>query len=311
MVASSVEKTLKETLYYCQRDIVPASLSTCYEMGQFSNVLIVGASGSIGSLVLDAFQKDSSFNLTVLQRASSKSRLPDHLKIVTIADSYPAEELVAAFHGQDVIINCMTTLSVKDQYRMVDAAITAGVKRYIPSEYGLNNMNPKAQGLNSVFADKGKIQAYLRAKADEGQIEWMSISCGMWLKWGMAHEFLGMHVKEQRFVFWDDGTGHFSCTTEENTVAGLLQALKVPEETKNTNIFLSDFAITQKQLLDAIERIQGVKYKTETVDSEELIAEKKEAEKRGDGSATFALIETGFVTGKFGGYLEKEGVTSE
>ncbi|KAI0805489.1 NmrA-like family protein [Xylaria sp. FL0064] len=277
-------------------------------MSQFANVLIVGATGSIGSLVLEAFQKDSSFNLTVLQRASSKSRLPGHSKIITIADSYPVEELVAAFHGQDVIINCITTISVRDQYRMVDAAITAGVKRYVASEYGLNNMNPKAQGLSTVFAEKGRIQAYLRAKADEGKIEWMSISCGIWLKWGMTHEFLGMHVKEQRFVFWEDGTGYFSCTTEENTVAALLQALKVPEETKNTTIFLSDFAITQKQLLDALERIQGVKYKTETIDSEKLIAEKQEAEKRGDGSAILALVETGFAAGRFGGHLEKEGV---
>ncbi|KAI1278863.1 NmrA-like family protein [Xylaria sp. FL0933] len=275
-------------------------------MSQFENVLIVGATGSIGSLVLEAFQKDSSFNLTVLQRASSKSRLPGHSKIVTIADSYPVEELVAAFRGQDVIINCITTISVGDQYRMVDAAITAGVKRYVASEYGLNNMNPKAQGLSTVFAEKGKIQAYLRAKADEGKIEWMSISCGIWLKWGMAHDFLGMHVKEQRFVFWDDGTGYFSCTTEENTVAALLQALKVPEETKNTSIFLSDFAITQKQLLHALEKIQGVKYKTKTIDSEKLIAEKQEAEKRGDGSAIFELVETGFAAGRFGGHHSEQ-----
>ncbi|KAK5634793.1 hypothetical protein RRF57_010506 [Xylaria bambusicola] len=280
-------------------------------MAQFNNVLIVGASGSFGRLVLEALQKDSDYTLTLLQRASSQARLPDHLKIITIADSYPIEELTSAFKGQDLIINCITTLSVKDQYRMIDAAIAAGVRRYVASEYGLNNMNPKAQALSNVFADKGKIQSYLRAKADDGQIEWMSISCGIWLKWGMAHDFLGMHVRERRFVFWDDGEGLFSCTTEENTVAGLISALKVPEETKNKNLFLSDFAITQRQLLDAIERIQSIKYRTETIDSEKLIAEKKEAEKQGDESAILALVETGFVTGKFGGHLEKEGVISE
>ncbi|KAI0868876.1 NmrA-like family protein [Hypoxylon argillaceum] len=247
-------------------------------MGKFTNVLLIGATGSIGSVVLEAFQRDATFNLTILQRASSKSRLPNHLKIITITDSYPIEELTAAFRGQDVIINCMTTLS-----------------RYVFSEYGLNNMRLDAQALNSVFENKGKI-------------EWMSISCGMWLKWAMSYDFLGMHVREQRFVFWDDGTGYFSCTTEENTAAGFLQALKVLEETKNMNVLLSDFAITQKQLLDAIERIQGVTYKTETVSSEQLIEEKQAAVRQGDGLATMALIETGFVTGKFGGHLEKEGV---
>ena len=53
----------------------------------------------------------------------------------------------------------------------------------------------------------------------------------------MVHDFLGMHVREKRFVFWDDGEGFFSCTTEENTAAGLIQALKMPNETKNTNVY--------------------------------------------------------------------------
>ncbi|KAI0096774.1 NmrA-like family protein [Nemania sp. FL0031] len=281
--------------------------STSRKMSRLTNVILVGATGSIGSVVLEAFQKDATFNLTVLQRASSKSRLPDHLKIITIADSYPVEELVGAFKGQDAVINCMTTLSVTDQFRMIDAAIAAGVQRYVPSEYGLDNMRADAQALNPVFANKGKVQAYLRAKADEGMIEWMGISCGMWLKWAMAHNFLGMHVQEQRFVFWDEGAGYFSCTTEENTAAGLLQALKVPDETKNMNVFLSDFAITQTQLLEAIERIQGVKYKTEAVNSEKFIEEKQAAVKAGDDWAALALIETAFVTGRFGGHLEKEG----
>ncbi|KAI2625408.1 NmrA-like family protein [Hypomontagnella submonticulosa] len=275
-------------------------------MAGFRNILLIGASGAIGAVLLDEFQKDSSFSVTVLRRVSSKFQPPAGVRVITIPDSYPSDDLVAAFKGQDVIVNCTTTLSVSDQFRMVDAAIAAGVRRYIPSEYGLNNMRPDAQALNAVFHDKGKIQEYLRAKAADGSIEWMSVSCGMWLKWSMAHDFLGMHVREKKFVFWDDGEGYFSCTTEENTAAGIVKALGMPEETRNKNIFLSDFAITQKQLLTAVEKAQGVKYRRETIDSEAFIIEKQEAVRNGDKFATFALIEAGFVTGRFGGHLEKE-----
>ncbi|GJC78512.1 isoflavone reductase IRL [Colletotrichum liriopes] len=277
-------------------------------MSAFKNILLIGATGSIGSFVLAGLETESSFNVTLLQRSSSKVKLPPHLKTITIADTYPTDELVPAFAGQDVIVNCMTSLSVADQFRMIDAAITAGVKRYVPSEYGLNNMRPDAQALNVVFHDKGKVQEYLRSKADQGVLEWMSVSCGMWLKWSMVHEFLGMHVKEERFVLWDNGEGLMSFTTEENTAAGLVRALQIPAETKNTNVLLSDFAVSQKQLLEAIERIQGVKYATETIDSRVLIEEKQAAVRNGDASATFSLIETGFVTGKYGGHLEEEGV---
>lgn len=95
----------------------------------------------------------------------------------------------------------MTTLSVSDQFRIVDAAIGAGVRRYVPSEYGLNNIRPDARALNVVFHDKGKLQEYLRAKADDDIIEWTSIACGMWIRWVMANDFVGMHVRERKFTF--------------------------------------------------------------------------------------------------------------
>ncbi|CAH0056126.1 unnamed protein product, partial [Clonostachys solani] len=129
----------------------------------------------------------------------------------------------------------------------------------------------------------------------------------MWLKWSALHEFLGMHVKEKRFVFWDDGEGWFSTTTEENTALGLVNSLtKRWEETKNRVVYLSDFAITQKQLLEALERVGGEKYTTETINSAQLIKEKQAAAAAGNGAAVYDLIETGFVTGKFGGHLEKK-----
>jgi uncharacterized protein YbjT (DUF2867 family) len=276
-------------------------------MSAFKNILLIGASGSIGSVVLEALLKEPSFNVSLLQRKSSKAKLPDHLNTITITDSYPTEELVAAFRGVDVVINCMTTVSVAEQFRMIDAAVAVGVQRYVPSEFGLNNMRPEAQALSSVFRDKARVQEYLRAKAGEGAIEWMSISCGMWLKWSMARDFLGMHARERRFVLWDDGDGVFSCTTEENTAAGLVAALKRRGETRNTNVFLSDFAVSQRQLLESLERVQGVKYATEAIDSLALTREKQDAASRGDTKAVFDVIETGFVTGRYGGFLEKEG----
>ncbi|KAI1198483.1 NAD(P)-binding protein [Nemania serpens] len=277
-------------------------------MSAFKNVLLIGATGFIGGFVLEAFEKDASFNLALLQRASSKSRLPGHLKIITIADSYPTEDLLAAFEGQDVIINCIAGLSVRDQFRMIDAAIAAKVQRYIPSEFGLNNMNPAAQTLNPVFGVKGEIQRYLRARSDAGLIEWMSVSNGIWLEWAVANGFMGWHFAEKRFALWGDGGGLFSCTTVPNTAAGLVRALGMRAETRNRNIFLSDFATTQRQLLDAIERVEGARYDVESIDGEKLIAEKQDEVRRGVESAAsiYPLIEGGFATGRYGGHLEAE-----
>ncbi|KAF4345184.1 2`-hydroxyisoflavone reductase [Fusarium beomiforme] len=273
----------------------------------FKNILLVGATGSIGSIILDALMKEPSFTVSALQRSSSKGKLPSNVNVITIDDSYPTEALVSAFTGQDAIINCMTSLAVADQLRFVDAAVAAKVRRYVPSEYGLNNNKPEARALNSVFREKGEVQDHLRSKESTG-LEWMTIACGMWIKWSALHDFLGMHIKEKKFVIWDDGEGWFSCTTEANTALAMVNALtKKWEETKNRIVWISDFAITQNQLLETIERVSGQKFTVEKIDSEKFIKEKQAAVAAGDAYAIYALIETGFVTGRFGGHLEKEG----
>ncbi|KAJ4256019.1 hypothetical protein NW762_009093 [Fusarium torreyae] len=273
----------------------------------FKNILIVGATGSIGSIVLQALVNEPSFTVTALQRSSSQGKLPSNVRVVTIDDSYPSEALISAFSDQDAIINCMTSLAVNDQLRFVDAAVTAKVRRYVASEYGLNNNKPEARALNSVFREKGEVQDYLRSKESKG-LEWMAIACGMWLKWSALHDFLGMHIKEKKFVFWDDGNGWFSTTTEENTALALVNSLtKKWEETKNRVVWLSDFAITQNTLFEAIQRISGQEFTVERVNTNRFIKEKQAAVEAGDNYAIYALIETGFVTGRFGGHLEKEG----
>lgn len=271
----------------------------------FKNIVIIGASGSIGGIILKAFLNTPSVTITILQRASSSKTAFPPARVVTIPDDYPHDSLVAAFANQDAVINCVTTLAVGTQLRIISAAAEAGVRRYVPSEYGLNNNNPAARALCPVFREKGEVQDHLRTL--EHRMEWMAFACGMWLKWSATHEFLGMHIAERKFVLWDDGEGLFSTTTEENTALAVVNALtKKWEETTNKVVLLSDFAVSQKQLLEAVERFTGDKFVTDFIDSEAFILEKQAAAMAGDGGATYALIETGFVTGKYGGHLEQE-----
>lgn len=272
----------------------------------FKNIIVIGPTGSIGSILLQALLNEPSFTVTALQRKSSKAKVDPRAKIIQVDDNYPYEDLVAAFANQDAVVNATTSLAVSEQFRFIDAAEKAGVKRYVASEYGLNNNRPEARALNSVFRQKGEVQDYLRAKSDK--MEWMAIACGMWLKWSATHEFLGMFVRDRRFVRLDDGEGWFSCTTEANTALALVNALSRRwAETANRIVWISDFAITQNILLEELERATGTRFQVETVDSKALIEQKQAEVAAGSGSATYALIETGFVSGRFGGHLEKEG----
>ena len=76
------------------------------------------------------------------------------MRVITVPHDYPEANLIAAFQGQDVVVYALTSTSVAKQYRFIDAAVVASMKRYVPSEHGLNNLNPKAQELSSVFRDE-------------------------------------------------------------------------------------------------------------------------------------------------------------
>jgi hypothetical protein len=70
-------------------------------------------------------------------------------------------------------------------YRLTDAAMAAGVKCFIPSEFGANNLDARAHGLVRVYDRKGAMLEHLIAAcsspANTHRMTWTSISCGSWI----------------------------------------------------------------------------------------------------------------------------------
>ena len=243
----------------------------------------------------------------MITRASSKSKLaPSRARVISVPDTYPVDALTTAFHGQDVVLNAIAGLSISDQHRIIDAAVAAGVKRYVPSEFGLNNLDPRAQALSPVFKEKGDVQLYLKS-LESGSFSWTSFANGMWLKWSLQQKFLGLDYANQKFTVYDDGNGYFSTTRLEDTGAAVVAALKKPEETANKLLYISNFATTQNEVFAMIEELSGKKFERSYVNTEDIIADARKRLAEGDVYAAYPLIEVGFVTGKYSGHLEKEG----
>ncbi|KAE8356840.1 NAD(P)-binding protein [Aspergillus coremiiformis] len=224
---------------------------------------------------------------------------------MTIPDSYPHEDLVQAFQGQDAVVNAITSFSVAEQLRFIDASIAAGVQRYIPSEYGLDNNTPAAQKLSSVFQEKGLVQAYLREKESSG-LTWTAIACGMWIAWSLRNSFLGLDYPNRTMTFTDDGTGDFSCTTLANTALALNQVLLHPSTTANQIVFTSDFATNQQELVETIEQLTGETWQRKSIRTQEAIPALQAAWAKGDVDAGYGLINIGFTKGGYSGSFEPE-----
>jgi len=126
-----------------------------------SKVALAGAGGNIGAPILKELI-DAGFEVTVLTRPDSASTFPSAARVVKV--DYDSESsLKDALSGQDALISTITTASVSQQHKLVDVAISAGVKRIIPSEFGSDTLNPDNRKL-PVFGQKIAVQQQLEEK---------------------------------------------------------------------------------------------------------------------------------------------------
>ncbi|KAH7113713.1 hypothetical protein B0J11DRAFT_541151 [Dendryphion nanum] len=99
----------------------------------FINVMLIGANGTLGAPVLQEFVK-SSFQVTLLSREESKSAFPPGIP-VRKANHNDLDSLKSSMEGQDVVISMIGLGTADIQQKIIDSAIAAGVKRFIPSEF--------------------------------------------------------------------------------------------------------------------------------------------------------------------------------
>ena len=124
-------------------------------------------------------QSAHGYNVTVLSRAASSYTPP--AGVSQIKTDYTHDSLVSALKGQDVVVSTISMEVTTDQTKIVDAAIEAGVKRFIPSEFGSDTTNKVTQESFPPFMTKVEVLKYLQSKQD--QIEWTAIFNGFFFDW--------------------------------------------------------------------------------------------------------------------------------
>ena len=92
-------------------------------------------------------------------------------------DDYPDAVMRDVFTGQNVVIFAVGFGAAEHQKRLIDVAAAAGVKRWIPTEFGSNSRNAAAIDVFPILGHKAQLNSYLQTKEAEG-LTWTAISCG-------------------------------------------------------------------------------------------------------------------------------------
>lgn len=252
------------------------------------NVAVLGAGGSIGPAVLDAL--DLHFDVTIVTRKSSTSTFPSKFKRKIVADDYPATELLTVFQGQDAVVSLISPWVCEAQQPIIDVAVKAGVKRFIPAEFGYDTTNANAIALLPPLQARADIVKYLKAQEDKG-LTWTAIITGPFFDWCIANGAMGFDLAKRKAMIYDNGDQAFSASTVALIGCAVARTLLQPEAPQNRYIYVSSFTTTQNEILSILEKYSNGHWEVTRVNSKSKIEEaRKEIEAGGDVAAASRIL---------------------
>jgi hypothetical protein len=202
--------------------------------------------------------------------------------VKVIKTDYTKDNLVSALKGQDAVLSFLGSPGLGDaQLALIDAAAEAGVKRFIPSEFGHNTGSDKIVGLVPLFGGKRKFVERIKSYPS---LTWTATITGLFFDWGFKRGTI-VDAKNVTATVWDDGDVPFSTTnlrTIGQTLVKLLTDSAAYEDSKNKYIYLASHTTTQNEVIAATEKATGKKFDITKIDGAQRVAEGKEKLAKGD-----------------------------
>ncbi|KAK4175078.1 hypothetical protein QBC36DRAFT_332263 [Triangularia setosa] len=235
-----------------------------------TNVVLAGATGNLGPSILEQLLLAGEFTVTVLVRKESPHTFPPPIKTITV-DYESLESLTLALSGQDAVISTLPLTTPEKQLLLIEAAAKAGVKRFLPTEFGADTRNAKVRQL-PVFQTKFLAQDLLEKKAKEGRLTYTLVANGPFFDWGLKINWL-VNVKDRRAILYDGGHRKISFSLLSDIGRAVVGVLKHPQETENRMVFVQSTVQSFKDVFETAKKLTpGEKWTEEVVMVEDLLS---------------------------------------
>ncbi|KUI55744.1 hypothetical protein VP1G_03147 [Cytospora mali] len=181
------------------------------------------------------------------------------------------QSLKAALTGEDAVVSAIASAATgPQQQKLADAAYAVGVKRFIPSEFGINTRQVQNLPIGKIVAGKTKLVDDLQKKAEENPF--------------------GFDLKAKKATIYDSGNEPFQTSNLGFIAKAVGSILKHPNETANRYILVASFQPTLNQILQILEDETGSKWAVENVSTQDLQKAGEEKLAKGDFSAFRELL---------------------
>ena len=259
-------------------------------------VLVLGYARAGSSILLALGRRSTEFHTSLLVRPSSLAAKAEELApfralgITLVEGDLKAEDTVLAslMTGYHTVISCVTHQRLgTDELRVARACLAAGVSRYLPTAFGVDE---QAVGRNSAmsFIFDRKLDNYA-AMAGMG-LPHTVVSCGLWTEWllGSGHgDLLGLDWQRRVMT----AVGSFDCrvsTTALLDLGDLVAQLLLDPATVNAAVRVQSDLVSLEQIALALEQATGQHWERKLLSLAE--AEALQAAAPGSWTYTFRII---------------------
>ncbi|CAF3099637.1 unnamed protein product [Rotaria socialis] len=248
--------------------------------GRYKNVLLIGASGNVGKNILPDLLADPDFKVSILSRTDSSAIFPSNINIIQVNYS-DKSALVQALTGQDVVISAVGGEALMKYLEkvLIEAALEAGVKWFIPSEYGFDLDHSSA---SSIPINIHQLESIKLLRQHESRIAHTFISTGAFLDRGLDSGFLCFDLVNHSATLYDEGKHLVSGTLLKNLGKAIVAILHHPELTLNKRIYIADATFTQQEVLVLLEKYTSTKWTVKHTTTEETLKQGQEEWTRGN-----------------------------
>lgn len=234
-----------------------------------TKVALAGATGNLGPSILTALL-EAGFSVVVLTRkGGNASKIPSNPNItIKEVDYSSVESLTPALQGVEAVVSTVASEALGGQNPLIDASVAAGVKRFLPSEFGSNLGNANAAAL-PVFGAKVATAKYLESVAAKNpSFSYTLVYNGPFLDWGIAVGFI-INPQEHSANLFNGGDRPFSATNLPTIGKAVAAILKNQSKTANRAVYIQDVSTTQKKLIAYAKEKDGKDFTTTEVNTED------------------------------------------
>jgi len=234
-------------------------------------VLVIGGTGTVGSIILESLAKTNLYRLATSVRSKSLSK-PQVASLSALGIEIRAsdwqtdkpEKLDQLFSASDIVISTVNAEARLDQKILVDAAKRANVKRFIPCEFGIACV----PGVIDLFDKMLEIRKYI----EDSGVPHTYIGIGLWYQFTVPYRgAVKGPIPELVREFYGDGEKKIAMTNKENMGLFVAQIIADPR-TLNQYVFMYDDVRTTNEIYEVASRIAGEDFhKIKVVVSEEEV----------------------------------------